>query len=146
MELCRKFVGKLCMIQNDELMAEGKKPLFNNADLMEIVSLWSMTECVLVTCKIGMDVVESIEAGLEVLDEMIMPWCIFFNSDCESCTYGERHGICDNPDSDYKQFLLGDKTPLFYHGAMSEKILELIQNYHGLGRTTAEQEEVKESK
>lgn len=38
-------------------------------------------------------------------DAKICPFCVAYDQNCEVCGYGERHGFCGNPDSEYDHFV-----------------------------------------
>ncbi len=59
------------------------------------------------------------------------PWCMRFKGDCESCSYGKRHGICKNIHSDYRNVEIERKQnnlPYLSQNALSA-IRTLLKEY-----------------
>lgn len=73
---------------------------FTPEDQKEIEN-WSAIECLRIveTMKKALDVTDFSDCS----DAKICPWCIFYGLFCNICSYGAKHGKCDDIDSLYNK-------------------------------------------
>lgn len=87
-----------------ELKAEytGFLSYFNEEDKKQLLSL-STEEAKEVISKIKNELLETDNKFAYFYSDGC-PFCVIVKVNCDLCLYGERHGVCDDDDSDYNKF------------------------------------------
>lgn len=123
------MTAKEKLIKVQEIKAEAIKIdcrldcYFNEEDKKDLES-WSNKQCEEVLKSIR----ESINKGcVYVID--YCPWCIINFSNCDTCSYGKNHGICNvDEDNDYDKICdeLSEEIMELYIGR--DSVFNLIKN------------------
>lgn len=88
-------------------------------DIDEIENEWSYEECERVVGKI-------LHQSEIDFTSSCCPFCIKFAGRCDDCSYGKRHGVCSDDDSDFGKYI----KPITYSRAWPE-LLDFVDNYPG---------------
>ena len=88
-------------------------------DIDEIENEWSDKECE----KVAGVILSRKELGFGGTS---CPFCVKFSGHCVNCSYGKRHGVCSDHDSDFHKHI----RPVAYNRAWPE-LLDFFNNYPG---------------
>ena len=88
-ELYKNLLLWFMFEKNKIVKSEIGRVCFSREDYKEVED-WSETDCK-----------EIFENICNADDSSSCPWCHKFGEDCYTCSYGDRHGICDEYDSRY---------------------------------------------
>ena len=91
----------------------------------ENIRSWSEEKCREIYNRILTRIIYKGEYGLV---EYTCPWCIFNNFYCKECYYGNRYGICLNPNSAYKKYNI-TKVKVYFSNKLYRDIIKKTNLY-----------------
>jgi len=73
--------------------------LYTEKDVAELMCWWNSRKR-----HVTKELLYVLQVHPHPADWLLCPWCIlYFDTKCNECKYGERHGICSEDGSDYKK-------------------------------------------